>query len=488
MNSGINCNGLIHGRSVNKLVYARPGRIVPPSRVNTPEELSLLVIFFILSLSVIVYTLPARAGETEQGKPETLTLEEALSIALSNNLSVENAVIEVNKAGDLVKAAKTKLYPEFNVGAYESYHLTNEAFTFKKGAFGDFPVIGPIPAETTKITTTPDFTTFLNASVAQPITQLYEIWLYVKQRKVEQSLYEEELRAKQQEVAEYVKKEYYNILKSESSLAAEREKIIFLRELYELVNRYVAVGRALESESLEVKARLGKAEYDEFKTKNDMATEKEKLNKLMGRDIDTDFTVTPVSGAEPVVINPVEAGEIAIEQRPEVNAAELGIKFAENEVDIKKSKYIPEVGIQLEYTANLDVELLPENTSTVALFAKWEFFDWGRRQAEIAEKKKEVIQAENRLDESMSDVLIDVNSKIRKLEESAALIDVAEMEQAAAKERLRVTMNKYKVESAILQEVLEAESSLEEKNKDYQEAVLEYWNSRAELEKAMGEE
>ena len=439
-------------------------------------------------MTACLSALAARAGESGPAAPDTLTLEEALSIALKDNLSIDNAILQVEKAGDAVKAAKTKLYPEFNISAYESYHLTSEAFTFKKGAFGDFPVIGPIPAENTKISTTPDLTTFLNASVAQPITQLYEIWLYVKQRKVEQSLYGEELRSSQQRVAEDVKKEYYNILKSESTLAADEEKIIFLKELYELVNRYVAVGRALESESLEVKARLGKAEYDEFKTRNDMATQKEKLNKLLGRDVETAFTVTPVGGAKPVVVNPVEAGEIALEQRPEVNAAELNIEYAENEVDIKKSKYIPEVGVEFLYTANFDVQLLPENTSTVAIFAKWEFFDWGRRQAEIAEKKKQVIQAENLLDESRSQVIIDVNSKIRKLEESAALIDVAELEQAAAKERLRVTMNKYKVESAILQEVLEAESSLEEKNKDYQEAVLEYWTSRAELEKAMGEE
>ena len=486
--SGTIRHGLILRRSVNMPNYAHRGRTAPPPPDSDSTMVSPLVIGIILSIIACTIALPAPAVENEHHVPETLTIDQALAIALQNNLTVENAVLGVNKAGDAVKAAKTRLYPEFNIGSYESYHLTNEAFTFKKGAFGDFPIIGPIPAENTKISTTPDFTTFLNASVAQPITQLYELSLYVKQRKVEQSLFEQELRAKQQDVAEYVKKEYYNILKSESSLAAESEKIIFLRELYELVNRYVSVGRALESESLEVKARLGKAEYNEFKYKNEMATEKEKLNKLLGRDIDTDFTVTPVAGAQPVVINPEEAGEIAVEQRPEVNAAELGIKFAENEVDIKKSKYIPEVGVQFQYTANFDVELLPENTSTVALYAKWEFFDWGRRQDEIAEKKKAVKQAQNRLDESKSDVLIDVNSKIRKLEESAALIDVAEMEQAAARERLRVTFNKYKVESAILQEVLEAESSLDEKNKDYQQAVLEYWNSRAELEKAMGEE
>ncbi len=155
---------------------------------------------------------------------------------------------------------------------------------------------------------------------------------------------------------------------------------------------------------------------------------------------------------------------------------------------IKKSKYIPEIGVQFQYTANLNVELLPENIATIGLFAKWDVFDWGRKQNEIAEKKKSVIQATNRLDEAKSQVLIDVNSKIRELEEAAVLIDVTELEQTAAKESLRVVMNKYNVQDALLQQVLEAESSLEEKNSGHQKAILDYWTARAELDKAIGED
>ena len=144
--------------------------------------------------------------------------------------------------------------------------------------------------------------------------------------------------------------------------------------------------------------------------------------------------------------------------------------------------------MQFQYTANLNVELLPENIATIGLFAKWDVFDWGRKQNEIAEKKKSVIQATNRLDEAKSQVLIDVNSKIRELEEAAVLINVTELEQSAAKESLRVVMNKYSVQDALLQQVLEAESSLEEKNSDHQKAILDYWTARAELDKAIGED
>ncbi len=67
------------------------------------------------------------------------------------------------------------------------------------------------------------------------------------------------------------------------------------------------------------------------------------------------------------------------------------------------------------------------------------------------------------------------------------LIGVTRKDQAAKREKLREVMNKYKVDSALLQEVLEVEAALGEANNKYQQAVLDYWTSRANLEKALGE-
>lgn len=457
------------------------------------------VILKAISISIIVlstYLLFAPGGNSQEVIVEEevvlvgeslLTLEEALVIAVAENPKVENSFLEIKKADNAIWAIKTRLFPEFDFSLYEAYHLTDEAFEFEEGAFGDFPVIGPIPSENTSISTTPDFTTFITATASQPISQLYEISLLIKQREIQKALSDQDFKARVLDLTDEVKSEYYRILKTQSMFEAQNEKIVFLTSLLELVNRDVAQQRLLEKDSLEVQARLARAKYRQFKLSNTLATEKEKLNKLLGRDIETPFTVVPVGYAAPFTINVQDAEELALEQRPEIESAELNIQFAENEVKVKKSKYIPEVGVQFQYTANLNVELLPENIATIGLFAKWDVFDWGRKQSQIAEKKKSVIQAQNRLDEATSQVLIDVNSQIRNLEEATVLIEVTQLEQVAAKENLRVVMNKYKVQDALLTQVLEAESSLEEKNSEHQRAILDYWTSRANLDRAIGE-
>jgi len=454
-------------------------------------DISLRLIYFLaICLALFYFFIShdlAECEETDSRSMEVLTLEEALSMALSLNRRIYNAELQVEKADDKISAARTKLFPEFDFSLYEAHHFTEEAFTFQKGAFGDFRFIGPVPARQTKIATAPKYTTFLDFSITQPISQLYQILLVIKQKKVERDIFDEDLRSKQQEIADKVKKLYYDILKTESSLKATEEKIVFLAELDVLVDRYVQVQRALKSESLDVKARLGKVEYDAFRDGNTLATQKEKLNELLARDIETPFKVNPVPDAYPYMVNFDEAQEIALTQRPEVRAAVLNLLYAENEVTIKKSEYIPEISLAFQYSANFNIKLLPENIVTLGILLKWDIFDWGYRQKEIAEKRKSVLQAKNLLSESESQVRIDVNKSIRSLEETEVLIGVTRKDQAAKREKLREVMNKYKVDSALLQEVLEVEAALGEANNKYQQAVLDYWTSRANLEKALGE-
>lgn len=212
----------------------------------------LILTIILLSICSISSGGPALSEEIEIEieSAAVLTLQDAVSMAIAENPEIENASLEVSKAANDIAAAKTKLLPEFDFSVYELYHLTEEAFTFKKGEFGDFPSTGPIPPENVKIRTAPNFTTYLTASVGQPLSQLYEISLLVKQRRLERDLFDQELRATRQEIADRVKKKYYDILKTQSGLRAKGEKIVFLKSLSELVDRNVKVQRALESDSL----------------------------------------------------------------------------------------------------------------------------------------------------------------------------------------------------------------------------------------------
>ena len=131
---------------------------------------------------------------------------------------------------------------------------------------------------------------------------------------------------------------------------------------------------------------------------------------------------------------------------------------------------------------------MPRNIAFVGLQLSWEYYDLGRKSNEMAAKRKSIEQAKTSSSDLQSRVLLEVNSAHRKLQESRAALRVSQLAQETQREMLRVTLNKYKDQAALLKDVLQVQASSADANNHYQQAVLSLWTARAEFEKAIGEE
>jgi outer membrane protein TolC len=170
-----------------------------------------------------------------------------------------------------------------------------------------------------------------------------------------------------------------------------------------------------------------------------------------------------------------------------VREARLKVKQAEVDRRIKKSEYIPDVGVGFTYMTfrNFD-QVVPKNTASIGVAMKWEVFDWGRKKNQLAEKDKTIEQARNVLREAESLVLIEVGDKFRKLQQTRQALVVAQLKQETARENMRVSTSKYKVEAALLSDVLQTQATLADAGYQYQQALLSFWTARADYEKAIG--
>jgi outer membrane protein TolC len=124
----------------------------------------------------------------------------------------------------------------------------------------------------------------------------------------------------------------------------------------------------------------------------------------------------------------------------------------------------------------------------VGLSVTWEPFDWGRKKHEAEEKRRTIQQARNARQDAINAVMIEVNEKYRQLRQSRTQLRVARLAQEAATESLRVAKNKYAVQTVLLKDVLQGQVTLEQSNSEYQQALLSFWNARADFERALGEE
>jgi outer membrane protein len=418
----------------------------------------------------------------------TLSLDEAVQLAIANNPSLRAASLEVEKSRWQLAESKTKRLPAFSTSVLGSQLLTELAFTFQEGAFGTFPATGPIPSKDTKITTPRRPTAYVVSQATQPLSQLYKIHLGVRTQELSSQLSSEKARAERQTLIRDVKQAYYAVLQSESAMEAADANVKQYRELDRVVLQRVSQEAAFKSDSLEVKAQFANEQYKLVQLRNTLNTHKEYLNSLLGRDIRTEFRTEQVPSASFEEIDLKLAQNRALTSRPEIKQAEISVRQAEYARRIAKADYIPDVGIAFNYLSPFNVEVLPKNVASIGLELKWEPWDWGRRKDVISQKAVAEKQAQEQLRDAQSKVLMDVNNRFRKLEESRMLISVAAASREAAQQKLREVTAQYGQQAVLLSDVLKQQAATAGAGDDYQQALLGFWTAKSEFEKSLGED
>jgi outer membrane protein TolC len=431
-------------------------------------------------------TLPSIAQQATSEAP-LLTLNDAVQAAIANNRDLKIASLEVEKSKWQVAAAKTRRLPGFKTFIFGSGSLTDAAFTFKEGSLGKIQG-NPNPSRDTRIQLSSGVTGYVLADVSQPITQLYKIHLSIREQELSSDLNSEDYRGKRQSVLANVKQAYYAVLQTESSLDAAQASVKQYEETKRVAAQYLAQEAILKSDVMDTDAKLAQARYQIVDLNNNLQSQKEQLNDLLGRDIETDFRteqVPPVAAEEGDLRM---AQQTALSQRPEMHEAAIKVQKADYDRKIAKADYIPDINAAFHYFTPLNTQILPTNVAAAGVEMSWEPFEWGRRKDDVKQKTIAVDQSQFQLQQVRSHILLDVNNRYRKLAQSRQALSVAQAAREAAQEKLREVSDKFSKEAVLLRDVLQQQSAAANANHDYDEALLGFWTAKANFEKALGEE
>ena len=423
---------------------------------------------------------------------EVLTLDQAIQIALQHNREAKNARLDIEKSNDKLAAFRTRRLPAFKITATISQPLSSFDTTFEKGVFGTYQGIGPVPNEDTVIKSSTNTTGLFLAQVTQPITQLRRLGFQLTQKELDVAISETQLRETEQALVNNVKRAYYAVLQTEGAARAAEESVKLYRELDRVTGEYVMQQAALKTDLLDVQTRVAKAEYEVLTLNNTLSSQKEQLNNLLGRDVNTEFSVMDGLETAQAAMRETDlsaARKRALDQRPELREARLRLQQANLDKRAKQSEYIPDISLTFTHANTFNYSnFVPHSVSGVGVQVEWEVFDWGRKKNELAEKNRTLTQANNTVIETESKVLMEVNAKFRTLQENCQLIRIAKLAQTTARANVQIAAYKYRLEAVLLKDVLQAQTSLANADYDYQKALLSFWTAKADFEKAIGEE
>jgi outer membrane protein len=449
-----------------------------------------LVLIVLMCVPGMPATLLAQqpSARSEDADAPILTLDEALSIAMSENRVVKDSVYEVEKSGFRVSSARTRRLPQFQFAVLSGQLLHSIDYTFPAGSFGYYPDVGPIPSTEAKVRTPSQFTTYATASVDVPLIQQHEIGLGIRVNELGGDIAREGVRVQRQKIAADVRTAYFNLVAVQAAVDAARQAVTTMEEAQRVTTEYRVQQTVLRADALEVDSRLARSRYELSVADNGLATQRERLNELLGRDLTTVFRVHALPGQDASKMTLEDVRQHALDNRPEIRQADLKANQADYDRRLAKAEYLPDLSLSVRYMGFNNFEVIPANVTIAGLFLTWEPFDWGRRKSNVAEKVVAVAQARNGAQETRAQIALEVGTKYRKWQEARLLLAAVRTSHEAALEQFRVTTNRYKEQAALIRDLLQAQARSTDADYQYQQALSSFWSAFADLRRAMGDE
>ena len=320
---------------------------------------------------------------------DVLTIDQATTLALQQNRSIQSSKLEVQKVEDSLAELRTRRRPALSLDFLEGRLLGPVDFHFPVGSFGVFPSTGPIPPVDAAVTTPAQWTSAVLFRVTQPITQLHQIGLGERQLELGRDLASERTRGQEQTVVNNVRRLYYGILQTQNAIETREQSLALNEEIDRLVRQYIAQGVALPSDGLEVQALMAKERTELLVSHDSRASLQEQLNALLGRDISTPFRVAEVPDFAGAADDMATLEARALERRPEVKQAALGLSQAQIDVRVKRAELIPDVSAMFAYLGLYRFEVLPPHVPVAGVMLTWEPFDWGRKRRDDRQKRED---------------------------------------------------------------------------------------------------
>jgi outer membrane protein len=425
------------------------------------------------------------AAAGEEAPRELLTLEQAVQLALAGNPGVRAAALAVERDGEAIAAARTRYLPALSGQAQAGKLLQPVELEFRKGALGTLPGVGPVPERDTTVRSGQDLTASVSSSLMQPITQLYTARQGVRLAEIGRDADRAALRAERSQLVADVKRLYHQLIAAEGSLAAAAEQLSTQRELARIASQQVIQQAALRSDEILARSAVAAAAAQVRKIENGLATGREQMNRLLGRDVRTPFRVASATEPIPEASDLEIARSRALQDRPELRQARLLVEKAETERRMKMWEHVPEVSVGVSYSSTFNVDTLPRHIAVAGAFAKWEW-DWGRRGKEAAQRSLAAEEARAKVRDAEAAVLVQVGDRYRKLEEARDQVEATRLSLEGFRAKAPVVANRYRLQAALLKDALEVQSALAKAAHDHEEALLSLSSAQADFEQALG--
>jgi outer membrane protein len=437
---------------------------------------------------VLLVTLPfAASSQTPGSVPQDLTLADSVRVALEKNPTVQAADAYAKSVHYGIAEARAARFPriDFSEGITRSNNpvfvfgglLTERQFTAADFALSTLNTPRPLDVFRTQFT------------AVAPLYDAGQIGRRIKDAKLaEKGAGESGERTKQEVIFNTVKAYLNELLARENQRVAEASVKTAQSDLHRAQSRQDE-GQGVPSDLLSAQVQLAQAQEDLLQVQNGVELAHAALNVAVG---------LPEDAKTSIVANLKEANfdagalaerqQAALKDRPDLQAASMGIQQAANGHRMARAAFLPTVGAFSSWEEDNQTFLnRGGNNWTLGASLNFNIFDGGANRARLAAARYREAQAQAQFAQMTANVKLQVREAYLNLKTAQQRVDVARQAQSKADESLRIIQNRYEAGLATITDLLQVETAQTNAQKNFVNALFDYRLSFAALELATGE-
>jgi cobalt-zinc-cadmium efflux system outer membrane protein len=278
-----------------------------------------------------------------------------------------------------------------------------------------------------------------------------------------------------------VGQQFVTVLLAESTLRFAEQDLKSFQQTVDIAQAQLNGGAISEGDYLKIKLQLLQFQTDVSSAKLARVQALVSLRELLGYNaVPANYDVVGDLRYQPLNAQVEDLQARALQQRPDYQAAELGITAAQSQIALAKAN------AKVDVTGTFDFTHV-SGEYTASIFANWPLPIFNRNQGEIARTQYALTQAQEMQLSASDTVLSDVSNAYEGVRSNEEVVQLYTAEYLKnAKDSRDISEYAYKRGAASLLDFLDAERTYRATELAYRQALGSYMAAMEQLKQAVG--
>lgn len=409
-----------------------------------------------------------------------LSLDDALKVAMSENISVKVADKEIKRTEYAKKGTYASLFPQIDFsGAYQRAIKKQRMHMNMGGQEMDIEV-GVSNTWSTGFT------------AAMPLVNV-QLWKAIQITGMDVELAVEKAKGSRVDLIDQVQQSFYGVLLAKELYSVYKENYDNAKDNYDNVKAKYDAGLASKFEFLSAEVSMQNAEPNVFDAQNGIILANWKLKAVLGIDLDQNIECTgTLSDYEGTVAGVAAYENVSVENNSTVKQLNIQEQMLQKNYEMQLAKYYPTLSAQLSYnwiamSENFKFSEYKWNPySTGALALSIPIFAGGQKQNQLRQTRIQQEQLALQKEDAIRQLEVSVKQVLNSLETSLKQYEAAQKTIEGAQAGYEIAKKRYDVGSGTLLELQEAQLGLLQARLNINQSVYTYMILKSSLDKILG--